>query len=403
MLRDRRLLALLVAETVSTTGSQMTWLALPWFVLVTTGSPARMGYVIAAEVAGVAIFGLPGGSLLTRIGARRAMVLADGVRVPIVLAIPVLHWSGRLTFPALLVLVFAAGAVAAPYFAAQRVAVPELLGEDEAQVARANALLQGANRITFVLGPALGGLLITVLGAANVLVLDAATYAISFALVALFIPRTARVIEDDGSRGVAAGFRFLARDPLLRAWGGMMILVDASWMVLFAGVPVLVFEDFGKHAATAGWIIAAFGGGAILGNAVSYRYLGRVDSLLWASLGLLVESLPLWLLPLPISAAAVAGAVLLVGVVNGLVNPALHSLFTLRPPAAVRAKVMTATLTLSQAGAPLALVAAGPAFAAFGARPVFAAVALTQTCARAIAASVGLRVRRAEQFALAAR
>jgi predicted MFS family arabinose efflux permease len=183
----------------------------------------------------------------------------------------------------------------------------------------------------------------------------------------------------------------------------MMIVVDASWMVLFAGVPVLVFEDFGKHAATAGWIIAAFGGGAILGNAVSYRYLRRVDSLLWASLGLLVESLPLWLLPLPISAAAVAAAVLLVGVVNGLVNPALHSLFTLRPPAAVRAKVMTATLTLSQAGAPLALVAAGPAFAAFGARPVFAAVALTQTCARVIAASVGLRVRRAQQFALAAR
>jgi len=238
---------------------------------------------------------------------------------------------------------------------------------------------------------------------ANVLVLDAATYAISFALVALFIPRTARVIEDDGSRGVAAGFRFLARDPLLRAWGGMMILVDASWMVLFAGVPVLVFEEFGKHAATAGWIIAAFGGGAILGNAVSYRYLRRVDSLLWASVGLLFESLPLWLLPLPIPAGGVAAAVLLVGVVNGLVNPALHSLFTLRSPAAVRAKVMTATLTLSQAGAPLALVAAGPAFAAFGARPVFAAVALTQTCARAIAASVGLRVRRAEQFALAAR
>src|SRR5919199_5961320 len=107
MLRDRRLLALLWAETVSTTGSQMTWLALPWFVLVTTGSPARMGFVIAAEVAGVAIFGLPGGSLLARMGAQRAMLLADGVRAPLVLAIPALHWDGALDFPVLLALVFA--------------------------------------------------------------------------------------------------------------------------------------------------------------------------------------------------------------------------------------------------------------------------------------------------------
>jgi predicted MFS family arabinose efflux permease len=353
--------------------------------------------VIAAEVAGVAIFGLPGGSLLAGMGAQRAMLLADGVRAPLVLAIPALHWAGALDFPVLLALVFAVGALAGPYFAAQRVVVPELLGEEQELVSRANALLQGANRITLILGPALGGLLITVVGAANVLVLDAATYALSFLLVAVFIPRTQRVAEDERSRGLTAGFRYLARDPLLRTWGGMMILVDASWVVLFAGVPVLVFEQLGARAATAGWIIAAFGVGAILGNAVSYRFLRRVDSLLWASLGLLVESLPLWLLPLPIPAWAVAAAMLLAGVVNGLVNPALHSLFTLRPPAAVRAKVMTATLTLSQVGSPLALLAAGPAFAAFGARPVFAAVALTQTCARVVAASAGLRVRRQEQ------
>jgi len=70
LLADRRLAALLAAEVVSTTGSQMIWLALPWFVLVTTGSPARKGFVAAAEVAGAALFGLPGGSLLARLGAR---------------------------------------------------------------------------------------------------------------------------------------------------------------------------------------------------------------------------------------------------------------------------------------------------------------------------------------------
>jgi hypothetical protein len=44
------LAALLLAEVVSTTGSQMTLVALPWFVLVTTGSPVRMGVVVAADL-----------------------------------------------------------------------------------------------------------------------------------------------------------------------------------------------------------------------------------------------------------------------------------------------------------------------------------------------------------------
>jgi hypothetical protein len=59
MLRDRRLLALLVAETISTTGTQMTWLALPWFVLITTGSAGKMTLVLAAEAVGLVLLALP--------------------------------------------------------------------------------------------------------------------------------------------------------------------------------------------------------------------------------------------------------------------------------------------------------------------------------------------------------
>jgi predicted MFS family arabinose efflux permease len=395
LLADRRLAALLAAETISTTGSEMTWLALPWFVLVTTGSPARMGFVVAAAVAGAALLGLPGGSVLAKLGARRTMLLADAFRAPLVLAVPVLHWTGGLSYPLLLALVFAQGAFAGPYFAAQRVIVPELLGEQVEVVGRANALLQGATRITLLLGPAAAGLLIAWIGAASVLVIDAATFAASFLLVGLVIPPARPVEQDESGQGLLAGLRHLARDPLLRAWGTMIIVVDASWIALFVAVPVLVFEDYGRHPATAGWIIGAFGGGALLGNIAAYRLLGRFDSLTWASFGLLVESLPLWLLVLPLPAVAVASAFGTSGLINGLVNPALHSILTLRAPPAVRAKAMTAVLTLSQVGGPLALLAAGPALSAWGARPVFAAVAAAQTLARAVAGAVGLRLRAA--------
>jgi MFS family permease len=393
MLRDRRILALLCAETVSTSGSEMTWLALPWFVLTATGSPTRMGFVVAAGVAGAALFGLPGGAVLARFGARRTMLIADACRAPLALAVPVLHWTGGLSFPLLLGLVFAQSAFFGPYFAAQRVVVPELLGEDEEVVGRANALLQGATRITLVLGPAVAGVLIGVIGAANVLVIDAVSFAVSFLLVATFLPRTGPVEQDESGGGLFAGLAYIRRDPLLRAWGSMMIVIDASWLVLFAAVPVLVFEEYGRHAAIAGWLIGAFGAGALLGNVVAYRTLRRVDSLTWASVGLLVEALPLWLLPLPLPAVAIGAALFTSGLVNGLVNPALHSIVTLRPPAAIRGKVMSALLTLSQVGGPLALLAAGPALGAFGARPVFAVVAAVQTLARIAAGTVGLRLR----------
>jgi hypothetical protein len=53
-LRQRSLLALITAEVISSLGSQMTFLALPWFVLQTTGSPTRVGVVLAAELAPIA-------------------------------------------------------------------------------------------------------------------------------------------------------------------------------------------------------------------------------------------------------------------------------------------------------------------------------------------------------------
>lgn len=371
----------------------MTWLAVPWFVLATTGSPTRMGFVVAAGVAGAALFGLPGGAVLARLGARQTMLIADACRAPLVLAVPVLHWTGALSYPLLLALVFAESAFFGPYFAAQRVVVPELLGEGEEVVGQANALLQGATRITLVLGPAVAGVLIGVIGAASVLVIDAASFGVSFLLVAAFLPRTRPVPREESRGGVFAGLAYIRRDPLLRAWGSMMVVIDASWLVLFAAVPVLVFEEYGRHAAIAGWLIGAFGAGALGGNVVAYRTLRRFDSLTWASVGLLVEAVPLWLLPLPLPAVAVGGALFAAGLVNGLVNPALHSILTLRPPAAIRGKVMSALLTLSAAGGPLALVAAGPALGAFGARPVFAVVAAVQTAARIGAGTVGLRLR----------
>ena len=394
--RTRGLRPLLAAEVISTTGGQMTWLALPWFVLVTSGSATRMSLVVAAELLGLAALGLPGGKLLGRFGAWRTMVFCDSTRAPLMLVVPLLHWTGGLSFAALLAIAAALGALSAPYFAAQKVIVPELLGEDEALVSRANALFQGATRATMLLGPVAGGVLIAVLSAPVVLAVDAATYAVSAVILKLFVPRPRQLPAGEEDTGVRRGIRFLAREPLLRIWTPVFAFGDAAWTAFFISVPVLVVDRFGADPRIAGWLIASFGVGAVLGNAVAFRFLlERVRGLSLIAVGVLAQALPLWLLTIDLPPAAYSAALVASGLGNGLCNPSIHSLMTLRIPPALRPTVMTTMMMLFALVQPLAVFGVGPVLDAFGPEPVLIGFAVAQTVAMAAIAASALSARSA--------
>jgi MFS family permease len=82
---------------ISTTGGEITAVARPWFVLVTTDSPARMGTVPAAGFVGMALPGIPSGRVATSLGPRKTMLVADLACAPAIAAVPVLHWAGVLS------------------------------------------------------------------------------------------------------------------------------------------------------------------------------------------------------------------------------------------------------------------------------------------------------------------
>jgi MFS family permease len=392
LLRDRSLIALLAAEVISTTGGQMTWLALPWFVLVTTGSATQTTFVVAGEVIGLALLGLPGGRLLGRIGARRTMILCDGARAPLMLVIPILHWTGGLSFALLVAVAFGLGALSAPYFAAQKVIVPELLGEDEKQITEANALFQAATRTTMLAGPAIGGILIGIIGATSVLLIDAGTYLVAVVLVAGFVPRREPIAQEDEHKSISAGFRFIARDRLLRVWWPAFALGDAAWTAFFISVPVLVLTRFGHHAWIAGWLIASFGVGALIGNVVSFRFLARrFDGFAVIAAFVLGQAAPLWLLWLNFPAAGLSALILASGIANGLVNPSLHAIMTLRVPPPLRPTVLTTSMVGWAVVNPLGLFVTGPVLDAFGTTPVLIGFAAIQTVMMAVVGLASLR------------
>ncbi len=392
LLRDRSVVALLAAEVISTTGGQMTWLALPWFVLITSGSATHTTFVVAAEVIGLALLGLPGGRVLGRLGARRTMMLCDAVRAPLMVVIPVLYWTVGASFAVLLAVAFLLGAFSAPYFAAQKVIVPELLGEDEQQVTEASALFQAATRTTLLAGPALAGILIGVFGAPPVLLIDAATYLVSVLLVAVFVPQRSPIVQAEEERSIRAGLRFIRGDRLLRVWWPTFAVGDAAWTAFFVAVPVLVLARFGHHAWIAGMLIAAFGVGALLGNVVSFRFLARRFDGLWiVATFVLGQAVPLWLLWLDLPAVALSALIFASGIANGLVNPSLHAITTLRIPPALRPNVLTTAMVGWAVVNPLGLFVTGPVLDAFGTTPVLIGFAAVQTLSMAVISLAAVR------------
>jgi predicted MFS family arabinose efflux permease len=402
LLRDRGVRALVSAETISMAGSQMTYIVLPWFVLITTGSPARMSVVVAAEMLPVALFGLASGAVTARIGARRTMLICDASRSILLAAIPTLHLMGMLSFAGLVGLVFLVGIFMVPHASAQRVIVPELVGEDATRVGETQSLLQAGLAISSVAGPALGGILIAVLGETNVLYIDAASYAVSFVLLGIWV-RPAEAAPDDSNepRGVLDGVRFLFRDRLLRAWMLSITGINVVWSALGVVLPVLVLERYGDRPEVLGYVFGAFGLGSVFGALASLRIIGRVDGLLLATSASAGQTVALWLLfpDLPWPALAAAGAA--VGLFFPILNSVVVTTRTMRTPPRLRPAVHTAAVTVAMILSPLGALAAGPALGVYGLKAVLAVVLAANTLLGITFAAAGVREHRAPSGAAA--
>ena len=391
-MRTRPIAALVSAEIVSILGSRMTYLALPWFVLVTTGSAAKMTYVLAAEILPMALLGIPSGMVVERLGARRTMLVCDAARFPLLASLPLLHSADLLTFPLLLALVFLLGCFMAPYFAAQRVILPELVGEDERTIAQANSLIEGGTAFAGLAGPALAGVLIPFMSAPNVLYVDAATYGVSFLLLSGFVPKTKKIAGAVASGGVLAGITFFVRDRLLAPLGATVIALNFVGSAISATIPFYAFDEF-ESSRVAGLFYTAGGAGALVGSIVAMFAVKKVAPLRMAGLGMMAATLPLWLLPLGLPAWGVMCTLFLMMLFIPFVNGPVIGVITARTPVELRPKVMTALISVSTLSVPLGFLAAGRLLGDWEPTRVFGAAAIGMTATALVFAAIALRHR----------
>jgi MFS family permease len=393
MLRDRTLAAVVCARFISLTGTNLTMVALPWFVLATTGSTAKMGLVLACQTLPAFVLGLPGGGLVALLGPRRALVLGDALRAPLLAAVPVLHWTGALSFPLLLVLVTSVGVFSVPYAAAASSLLPDIVGEDETEVARAMAALQVAIQTTGVLGPTLAGVLIPLLGAPSLLVFDGASYAVSALIVAMAVRVGHARPQAERVRGVLVGVRRIRDDALLRSIVLVALVAHVALAALFASLPALAFRSF-HDARTAGVLFSADAVGSVLGGFATLWLARRVKPLRLGVVGFALMSAPIWVLTVATSLPLAVAALFAFGLGGPLGVSPISAILTTRAPAAIRPQVVSAFLAITSAGTPLGAAVTGYAIARAGFGPTYVGVAGGMTIATLLFA---LSVRRARE------
>ena len=221
----RPVVALLGAYGTSLVGTRLSMIALPLFVLETTGSATRTGLVAMAEMGPYVVVQALSGPITDRVGARRISLVSDVASVVLVGAIPVLHALGMLHLATLLVLVALAGGLRGPGDAAKYVMVPPVAATSALPVERVLGLEDGISRAASVVGPLAAAALVALLGPATAIGLDAASFAVAALVVGLALrPSDVRAVrsddaapapeEPDGLGNIDQILRHLLIDPI---------------------------------------------------------------------------------------------------------------------------------------------------------------------------------------------
>jgi MFS family permease len=379
-LRTWRFGRVIAAEFVSAIGTQMTLLALPWFVLMTSGSPSQMGLVFVAEILPVPLLSMPAGLLVARWGARRVSIVGDLVNAVLLASVPTLYLLDMLPFGVLLTIVAGIGAVNSTYFPAQRMLLSEVIGSDEGAVTAGNALFETATSTARLIGPAVAGFLVGWVGATNVLWIDTGTFVVS-ALLLLGVPRdTAAPRQESSSSGrMLEGVRYLWRDQVLRRMSLAAFGYGALMPVVMIALPVMARDRYEANPQVAGWLLAAWGGGTAVGTLIVAWLARRIPPIKLAAAGSVGAALALWFVPWDQPFLTEALAVAMSCMFLPAVTAPAVALLTTRPPEHIRPHVVPLFGAAVFVASPLSYALAGVLFEHVAMSAVLAGVAVGAT------------------------
>lgn len=366
------LIALLSANAVSFVGNVLTSIAVPWFVLQTTGSAAQTGVTAFVTALPTVLASFFGGVLVDRLGFRRMSIAAGVTSAVAVAAIPLLYHTVGLAFWQLLLLVFLRGLCNAPGSTAREALVPDVAERAGVRLERATTVFEAIQRGSILIGAPLAGVLVALLGTSNVLWCDAASFAVSAALVALLVPAPAPRPAEDAARSYLAhmveGLRYIGGDRLIRTIVGTVLVTNLLDAALGSVViPVYVKRVF-NSAIALGAIDGAFAG-AVVGTILFLARGHTLPKRMTLVIAFTLLATRAWVLaPYP-SLRIILGAMVALGLAAAPINPLLMTATYQRVPTELRARVLGVITAGVFAGIPIGGLLGGYLITAIGLQP----------------------------------
>ncbi|MDY4261786.1 MAG: MFS transporter [Schaalia hyovaginalis] len=269
-------LRLWVGQTASLFGFQVATIATSAIAITHLhASTHALGVLSALQTAAFLLIGLPAGAWVDGWRKRPTMIVADLIRVAVLLTVPLAEAFGTLTLTHLMIVAAVLGFATVFFDVAYQSYVPALVGPG--LVADANGRLEASFQVARVGGPGLGGWLLGVLAAPFVYLFTAAAYLFSAAAI-LFIPDPEPAPSRAGRPGlwkrIGEGLVYVRSQPLLAplfACIAASAFFSQGQVVLF---PVLVLRDLGMSATALGILLSLGAIGGIAG-AIARPWVSR--------------------------------------------------------------------------------------------------------------------------------
>ncbi len=346
---------LLTAQGVSRVGDSIHYIALVALIFSLTGSGLAVSGAVVFEALPVLAFGALAGAVVDRLPRRRVMITADLARAALVVLM-----SQATAIPAIYALAFGLALGGVFHGPAYQSLVPAVV--PARILGRANALTWSTVQSTHVLGAALGGAAIALVGASGAFLLNAATFLLS-ALLLLRVPEpaspTSTVRQTRLGAEARQGVEFIRADRFIRQLLAVQLLAVLSVGGTGALLIVLTTQQLGVDEADFGLLVAALGVGAVIGPLLFGRLIDRIDSPVLVFIPYLVRGIIDTALAFVTGFWLPAALLLLYGINTSTGGVAYTTLLQRRIPAEYRGRVFSAFNVVWQGGRLASLALAG--------------------------------------------
>jgi MFS family permease len=373
LLRERAFRRYWSGQTISMFGDQISTIVLPLVAVLTLHvGPAQMGYLAGLVWVPSLLFGLHAGALVDRHGHRRVtMITADLGRAVLLASIPVCYAAGVLTLAQLYGVAFGTGLLSVLFTVSDPALFVALVPED--RYVEGQSLVYGSRALSFVAGPSVGGLLVQLVTAPFAVFADA----LSFIGSAFFLSRI-RPAEPPaagpGKGALTAGARFIRHSAIVRSSLTAVATINFFTLMFFALFVLYAVRSLHVGPGLLGLVLGAGAIGGVLGATVTRRLADRLGVGLTYTIGAVVYTAPLVLVPLaagpkPVILAMLFGAEFISGFGVMMLDISVGAIFAAVIPDQLRSRVSGAFQAVNYGTRPLGAVAGGILGSLIGVRP----------------------------------